>query len=440
MKTISSVRTSDLTGFVSSCRMLLRRSYFPCLLFLAGILVCAAAPGPSAFGATSAHDPAASATSITGKDAKLNGTPMPVGATLFPGDVIRLGEASTAGLRFGNSMVLAAPLTELVVESEGVSLRIGRLQVRADGAESFAVSGPYFHVKIAASEGVPSSAEVRLAGPRAQVSAVAGGADLTAAGSETSYRVRAGETATLDATGGDASPAQGASSPAAGQISRLAPQVQIDRGSQVLVAAVSNRIYWNDDLRSGPTGRAHIALNDGSQLNLGSDSSLRILQHDAQAQQTSLDLLVGRMRGKITKLTRPGAKFEIHTPVGIAGLVGTDFSLLVTNDYTELMVFEGAVRFTNLSGQSVSVTAGNILRISKAGAFEGPSPATPQDVQTTQNLTDITTTTTAANQAPVAAVATRSIVPVVVTLTGTAAAIGIGVWQGTRPTVSNTIP
>jgi hypothetical protein len=89
-------------------------------------------------------------------------------------------------------MVLAAPLTELVVEAMGVSLHNGRLQVRADGAESFAISGPYFHVNIAASEGVPSSAEVRLAGLRAQVSAVAGGADLTAAGSDTSYRVRAG--------------------------------------------------------------------------------------------------------------------------------------------------------------------------------------------------------------------------------------------------------
>jgi hypothetical protein len=102
-------------------------------------------------------------------------------------------------------------------------------------------------------------------------------------------------------------------------------------------------------------------------------------------------------------------------------------------------VFEGAVRFTNLSSQSVSVTAGNMLRISRAGAFEGPSPTTPQEVQTAQNLTDITTATAAANQAPAAA-ATRSIVPVVVTLTGTAAAIGIGVWQGTRPTVSNTLP
>jgi hypothetical protein len=271
---------------------------------------------------------------------------------------------------------------------------------------------------------------------RAQVSAVAGAADVTAEGSIAPYMLHAGETATLDATGADASPGQGAASPAAGELSRLVPQVQIDRASQHLVAAVSDRIYWNDDLRSGPTGRAHITLKDGSQLNLGSDSSLRILQHDAQAQQTSLDLLMGRLRGKITKLSRPGAKFEIHTPVGIAGLVGTDFSLLVTGDNVELIVFEGSVRFTNLTGQSVSVTAGNMLRISSAGAFEGPSPATPQEVQTDQGLTDITFP---ANQAPAAA-ATRPLAPVVITLTGTAAAIGIGVWQGTRPTVSTTIP
>ena len=399
--------------------MLLRRSYFQGLLFLAGILFCAAAPCSMAFGATRANDPAASATSIIGKEAKLNGTPMPVGATLFPGDVIRVGEASTVALRFGDSSVLAAPHTELVVESKGVSLRNGRLQVRADGAESFAISGPFFHVNIAASGGVPSSAEVRLTGLRAQVSAVAGGAELTASGNDTSYRLRAGETATLDASGGDASPAQEASSPAAGQVSRLIPQVQIDRASQDLVAAVSDRIYWNDGLRSGPTGRAHITLKDGSQLNLGSDSSLRILQHDAQAQQTSLDLLVGRMRGKITKLTRPGAKFEVHTPVGIAGLVGTDFSLLVTNDYMELMVFDGTVRFTNLNGQSVTVTAGKTLRISRLGRSKGPS--LPQLRQCRAHRTSPISAERHSNQPPAAA-ATRPVVPVVVTLTGAAAA------------------
>jgi ferric-dicitrate binding protein FerR (iron transport regulator) len=436
MKSFSRTRTSRRNRTVSSRAKLLHHSYFACLLFLAGILVWAAVPDSSAYGATPASGPAASAASIMGKNVELNGTPMPVGATLFPGDVVRLGQASTAALRFGNSLVLVAPLTELQVESEGVSLRNGRLQVRAGGADSFVISAPFFHLDIASSEGIPSSAEVRLAGMRAQVSAVAGTADLTAAGSSAPYRLHAGETATLNAAGGDATPGQGAASPEAGQVSRLVPQVQIDRASQHLVAAVSDRIYWNDSLRSGPTGRAHIALSDGSQLNLGSDSSLSILQHDAQSQQTALDLLVGRMRGKITKLTRPGAKFEVHTLMGIAGLVGTDFSLLVTNDYAELMVFEGAVRFTPLNGQAVSVTAGNMLRISKAGTVEGPSPATPQEIQTAESLTDISG---AASQGTVAA-ATRPIVPLVITVTGTAVAVGIGVWQGTRPTVSSSVP
>ena len=332
--------------------------------------------------------------------------------------------------------MLAAPLTEVVVESEGVNLRNGRLQIRASGGESFAISGTFFHVDIASYGGIPSSAEIRLAGRRAQVSAIAGAADLMAAGSATPYRLHAGETASLDAEAGQSSSGQGAANPEAGQVSRLIPQVQIDRASQHLVAAVSDRVYWNDELRSGPTGRAHVTLKDGSQLNLGSDSSLRVLQHDAQAQQTSLDLLLGRMHGKIAKLTRPGAKFEIHTPMGIAGLVGTDFSILVTDDYTELMVFEGAVRFTALNGQAVSVTAGNMVRISKAGVIEGPTPTTPQQVQTAESLTEITG---AANQAAVAP-ATRSFVPLVITLTGSAAAVGIGVWQATRPTVSNSIP
>jgi ferric-dicitrate binding protein FerR (iron transport regulator) len=436
LKVLAVVPTESRTGIpirlnVPSCRIL-----FSCWL-LWGILACAGAPGSSIFAATSANIPAASAASVIGKEAELNGRPMPAGATLFPGDVIRTGQASTAALRFGNSLVLADARTELVVEPAGVKLRAGFLQVRAGGADSFAVSGPFFEVNVAASGGIPSSAEIRLGRMRAEISAVAGAADLTAAGSAAPFRLHAGESATLDAAPTDASPAQTAANPAAGQVSRLVPQVQIDRASQHIVASVSDRVYWNDDLRSGPTGRAHVTLKDGSQLNLGSDSSLRILQHDAQAQQTSLDLLVGRMRGKITKLNRPGAKFEVHTPVGIAGLVGTDFSLLVTDDFTELVVFEGSVRFTPSNGQSVTVTAGKKVRFSKSGAIDGPSSATPQEIQTTQALTDITGAT---NQAAAGAAASRPLAPLVITLSGAAAGIGIGVWQATRPTVSVSIP
>jgi ferric-dicitrate binding protein FerR (iron transport regulator) len=435
LKTLSPEPGSQRIRISSNRGTLLRRSRFFCLWFFAGILALAATSGTPAFAGTPASIPAASAASVIGKNIALNGTPMPAGATLFPGDVIRLGESSSAALQFGNSLVLAAAETEFVVESGGVNLQGGFLQVRAGGAEPFAVSGPFFRVHMAASGGIPSSTEIHLGGWHAQVSAVAGTADLTSAGNPEPVRLHAGETASLDAGGGEAPAAQAASNPVAGQVSRLVPQVQIDRASQHVLASVSDRVYWNDGLRSGPTGRANVTLKDGSQLNLGSDSSLRIVQHDAQAQQTSLDLLVGRLRGKITKVNRPGAKFEIHTPLGIADMLGTDFSLLVADDYVELIVIEGSVRFTSSNGQAVTVSSRNKLRIPKAGAFEAPSPVTPQEVQTAESLTDITGT---ANQPAAAAV--RSTVPLVITLTGVAAAVGIGVWQGTRPTVSVSIP
>ncbi len=403
------------------------------------IFVLVAAPCSPALAAMPASAPAASAASIIGKDAELNGAHLAAGATLFPGDVIRLGEASTAALEFGNNLVLAAPETELVVESDGVGLRNGRLQVRANGGESFAVSAPFFQVNIAASGGIPSSAEIRLDGTLAQVSAVAGAADLMAAGEVVPYRLRAGDSVALNASPANASPIEASANPAAGQVARIVPQVQIDRAMQHFLAGVSDRVYWNDGLRSGPTGRAHIMLNGGSELNLGSDSSLRILRHDAEAQQTSLELLMGRLRGKTAKLSRAGAKFEVHTPLGVAGPMGADFSLLVANDSVELMAFDGSVRFTNMNGQSASVSAGNRLLISKTGAFEGPSPATLDETRTAKDQTDASSTSSQGSQAPASA-AKRPLAPLVITLTGSAAAVGIGVWQATRPTVSVSVP
>ena len=364
---------------------------------------------------------------------------MPAGATLFPGDVIRLGEGSTAALQFGKSLVIVAPDTEFVVQPDGVSLRDGHLQVRATGAAPFAVSGPFFHVDVAATGGAPSTAEIRFGSMRAQITAVAGFADVMSDGYDSAYRLRAGETATLDASPEAAIPAQGASKDA-GEITRLTPSVQIDRDLQHLVAAPTQHVLWGDDLRSGSTGRAHITLTDGSQLNLGSDSSLLILRHDAQAQQSSLDLVVGRMRGQIIKLTKPAASFEVRTPMGVAGLVGTDFSLLVTPDYAELMVFDGVVRFTTLQGKSIVVNAGMKVRISKEGVLDGPTMTTPQEEQLAKNLTDVTEAPPGTQTATLAP-GKRHLVPIIVTLSGAAAAgVGIGVYELTRPKVSNSTP
>jgi hypothetical protein len=423
MKTILPLRAypaSVNVGRIRTCR----RLFYSLPLLLTGIFLAGIFSPQFAFGAEPREIPGATATAVSGASVELNGMPMNSGAALFPGDVIRLGESSIAALQFGTGRVLADAQSELVIESDGVLLRSGRVQIREVGGHSLFVSGPYFHVSIGTSQGQPGAAEIRLAGKHAQVSAISGVADVTAMGNAAPFAVHAGEIASLDAADESAA-AQNSGSPSAGQISRLLPSVQIARASQEMMASLSDPIYWNDDLHSSATGRARIALNDGSVLNLGSNTSLRVLQHDAQGQQTSLDLAVGRMRGQIMKLTRPNAKFEIRTPAGIAGLVGTDFSLLVTGDSTELIVFEGAVRFTAaVGGQSVTVPAGMKLLISKAGVFEGPSPAGPAEIETAKNLTDVPDTSVQA-----AGHRNGALVPVLVSVTAGGAVIGIGTWR-----------
>jgi hypothetical protein len=72
---------------------------------------------------------------------------------------------------------------------------------------------------------------------------------------------------------------------------------------------------------------------------------------------------------------------------------------------------------------------------------EGPRPSTTQEAQTAQNQTDVTVAPATAGVPSGPAVAgTRSIVPLVITISGTAAAIGIGVYEGTRSPVSNSVP
>jgi ferric-dicitrate binding protein FerR (iron transport regulator) len=445
MKTFTRAHPPDRSGIASRRGLPRRRSGFSrshlsWFAVLSGILAWGIV-GQVALAAT----PAASAASINGANAELNGVRMASGATLFPGDVVQLGASSTVALQFGKNLVFATSLTELVVGPAGVSLRSGRIQVRAGSGASFAVSGPFFNLNIASPAGGASSVEIRVGGTQAQVSTIAGAAELIAAGSNAHYNLHAGETATLDATTGSATAedaatagpqaSQDATKRAAGKVSSLVPQVQIDRSSVTSVAGISTQVFWNDDLRSGPTGRARVALNDGSLLNLGSNSEMRVVQHDAKAQQTTLDLTIGRMRGQVVKLTRPGSKFEIRTPMGVAGLVGTDFSLFVTSDRTELMVFEGVVRFTPiLNGPAVTVTAGMKILISRLGTIEGPSSATPDEIQTAQNLTN-------APKVPVQSVsipgAQASVMPtVIVSVAAGAAVIGIGAWQDTRNVVS----
>jgi ferric-dicitrate binding protein FerR (iron transport regulator) len=149
----------------------------------------------------------------------------------------------------------------------------------------------------------------------------------------------------------------------AGEVARLIPAVSIARGSKTLNASAKAVVEWQDLVNTKADGRARIALDDGSVLNVGSDSSMKVVKHDAGAQQTDLELAYGKLRTQAQKIAKPDGKFEVHTAAGVAGVVGTDFYVGYENNVMNVIAYEGSVRVCNAAGVCVILKAGQMTNL-----------------------------------------------------------------------------
>lgn len=193
------------------------------------------------------------------------------------------------------------------------------------------------------------------------------------------------------------SPLSGMSQPPAdqhyaGRISALIPAAT--RNSKPTKA--KDDLEWNDLLQTQHSGRLRAGLADGSILSLGSDSELKVLQHDQASQQTSLEMNFGKVRSQVVKVTQPNGKFEMKTPNAVIGVIGTDFFVGYEGNKTTVICYRGQVSVTPMgtakvvknSGKSESannsilVSAGQMVIIGDEVPPEGYQPSsTPQDLQ-----------------------------------------------------------
>ncbi len=178
----------------------------------------------------------------------------------------------------------------------------------------------------------------------------------------------------------------------AGEVNKVIPAVNIERSGKTLPADAKAVVDWDDVVKTQSSARARVALDDGSVLNVGSDSSVHVVKHDKGAQQTDLEVGFGKMRSQAQKISKPGGKFEVHTPAGVAGVVGTDFYVSYENNIMTVIVFEGTVKTCNLAGACVTVGAG-LLSTVRNGDNSAPSnptqtpPTTLTEAVTATNLT-----------------------------------------------------
>jgi hypothetical protein len=163
----------------------------------------------------------------------------------------------------------------------------------------------------------------------------------------------------------------------AGEVSRVIPTVNIARGSKTINASAKTVVDWMDVVTTQASARARIALDDGSVLNVGSESSIKVVKHDGAAQQTELELTYGKLRSQAQKITKADGKFQVKTPAGVAGVVGTDFfvSFDNTTGTMNVTVFEGVVKVCNLTGACVDVKAGQFSNL-RTNDSSGPQPPT----------------------------------------------------------------
>jgi hypothetical protein len=200
----------------------------------------------------------------------------------------------------------------------------------------------------------------------------------------------------------------------AGKLTAVLPVVNVIRGPQQTPASTAEAIYWGDVINTGHLARARVALDDGSVLSVGSDSNLTVTKHDASQQQTELDLNYGRVRANAVKQVKPNSSFQIRTPTGVAGVVGTDFALDSEGDTTRIVVYEGKVNFCSykatrkeeqggaagddnqqkekngrMLGPCVIVGAGETSSVQFNAVPTPPVPATPVTVTEMSNTTSI---------------------------------------------------
>jgi hypothetical protein len=121
---------------------------------------------------------------------------------------------------------------------------------------------------------------------------------------------------------------------------------------------VKDVVDWNDLLKTTHTGRVRAGLDDGSILSVGSDSELRVVEHDRASQQTSLEMNFGKVRSQVTKITKPGGKFEMKTPNAVIGVIGTDFYVGYEGNSTTVICYEGTVSVTPVGNVQVQQNSG----------------------------------------------------------------------------------
>ena len=165
----------------------------------------------------------------------------------------------------------------------------------------------------------------------------------------------------------------------AGVVDAVKPQAVIQRSADQLAAEKGTSISWDDLLHTSSQGRLRVQLLDQSLISVGPDSQVRVVRQAASSDQSSLELVYGKLRMRLSK--QPGQRFELRTPTAVGGVIGTDFGADASvPGTTHFICLEGEVRISSSDPniQGSVICRGGYMTDVKAG--QPPAEPTPAPV------------------------------------------------------------
>ncbi|MGB9934575.1 FecR family protein [Thermodesulfovibrio yellowstonii] len=186
-----------------------------------------------------------------------------------------------------------------------------------------------------------------------------------------------------------------------GKITALEGKVDILRGGKppAVMVKINEPVYLNDIIRTKTDSRAELTFRDGTVVKIAPRSRIDISEYfaDAHSFRVTLNIPRGKAGAFVAKESVEKIKafpkanrFEIKTPIAVAGVRGTNYVVAHYPTYSTVTVLTGKVYCYNLHipERVVEVGAGQATVIREKLPPELPKPLTSKEIQSEQK--DIT--------------------------------------------------
>jgi hypothetical protein len=171
-----------------------------------------------------------------------------------------------------------------------------------------------------------------------------------------------------------------------GKFTEVRGNVSLTRAKATSTPKTEDAIQIKDLISTGERSRAKLLLGDDSLLSVGQKSKLEITRFlvERNKRTSILSLRTGTMYTKVARRFEQDSTFEVHAPMAVAGVRGTEFLTVISeNPGATFYALTEAITVVNpaFPAQIVTVTAGQFTTVALGAIPAIPAAFTPAMIQ-----------------------------------------------------------